>query len=75
MLKRGTLLISSNPSDERLQSIRNALADYMRAEGCSCCRDYESHKEAAARLAELLDVPMYDDASGYDFWQFATPRD
>jgi hypothetical protein len=56
-------------------AIRQAFADYRRAEGCSCCRNVEKHEAAAKRLAELLDVPMYSDESGYDFGQFETPKE
>lgn len=52
--------------------IRYAVADYMRSEGCSCCRDIDAHAEHTKRLAELLDVPMYDDESGYNFHQFSS---
>lgn len=54
-----------------LATIRQAVADYMASEGCSCCQDTEKHKAAEKTLAQLLDVPMYDDASGYNFAQFA----
>lgn len=57
-----------------LEQVRQAVADYMRSEGCSCCRSIDAHDEAKKRLAELLDVPMYEDNSGYDFYRFATPR-
>lgn len=60
--------------DDKLAAIRQALADYMQAEGCSCCRDIDAHKKAAATLAKLLDVPAYSDDSGYDFGQFETKR-
>jgi len=53
--------------------IRHALADYMRAEGCSCCRNSEAHQAAAERLARLLRVPKYQDGSGYNFARFETP--
>lgn len=53
---------------------RNALADYMGSEGCSCCRSEERHDEAAKRLAALLRVPQYSDASGFNFRKFASPR-
>ena len=59
----------------KLQKIRQALADYMRSEGCSCCENTTAHEESKERLAKLLDVPAYDDNSGYDFWQFVTPRE
>lgn len=55
---------------KKLDEIRTALADYMWAEGCSCCRNTEKHDEAKKRLAELLDVPTYSDGSGYDFSGF-----
>lgn len=50
--------------------IRQALADYIYSEGCSCCRNQEKHDEAKAELANLLRVPSYSDGSGYDFYQF-----
>jgi hypothetical protein len=57
-----------------LEKVRQAIADYMRSEGCSCCRDIEAHEENKKRLAELLDVPQYEDGSGYDFYQFVTEK-
>ena len=61
-------------NEEFLQMVRQAVADYIRSEGCSCCRssDHDKHAEA---LAKLLDVPMYDDGSGYDFYKFCSPRE
>jgi hypothetical protein len=56
-------------------AIRTALADYMRSEGCSCCEDTDTHKEAGARLAKLLRVPRYKDGSGYDFDRYRTPKE
>ncbi len=53
-----------------IAEIRTAIADYMRSEGCSCCRDFDGHQENKKRLAELLNVPPYDDNSGYDFTPF-----
>jgi hypothetical protein len=56
---------------EGLAEIREAVADYMRSEGCSCCEDIEAHEQHKARLAKLLNVEPYSDGSGYDFqkWQ------
>jgi len=51
--------------------IRKAVANYMSSEGCSCCEG-KDHKDHAETLAKLLDVPMYDDGSGYNFHQFKT---
>ena len=57
-------------TNKERKELREAVADYMRSEGCSCCQDIDGHKEHAARLAKLLNVPMYDDKSGYDFGKF-----
>lgn len=45
-------------NDEFIAAMRTAVADHMRSEGCSCCRDVEAHEVNAARLAKLLDVPV-----------------
>ena len=55
-----------------LHDVRQAMADYMQSEGCSCCQDINAHNEHKARLAKLLNVPMYGDKSGYDFGKFKT---
>lgn len=55
-----------------LAKIRAAVADYMKSEGCECCRDYEAHEVNAARIAKLLGVPPYPDGSGFDFSPFRT---
>jgi hypothetical protein len=52
-------------------ALRQAVADYIGSEGCSCCQGDE-HDQHAKRLAELLDVPPYSDGSGYDFSPFRT---
>ena len=57
---------------KRIENIRRAVADYMRSEGCACCQNVEKHKQAKATLASLLEVPMYDDLSGYNFNQFSS---
>ena len=56
--------------EEFKAKMRTAVANYMRSEGCSCCRDTEAHEKHAAILAGLLDVPAHDDNSGFDFCQF-----
>lgn len=57
-----------------IDEIRMVIADYMHSEGCSCCQDTPKHNEAAKKLAEMLNVPMYSDGSGYDFPKFRTDR-
>lgn len=52
------------------KQIRQAVADYIASEGCSCCQNIRRHKEAKKRLAVLLNVPAYPDGSGYDFGKF-----
>lgn len=52
------------------KKVRQAVADYMVSEGCSCCRNYDAHKENTARLGKLLGVKKYSDGSGYDFSKF-----
>lgn len=54
------------------KEIRRAIADYMRSEGCSCCRDADGHTNAAERLALILKVPRYSDDSGFNFSKFRT---
>lgn len=54
-------------SGSLLAEIRQAFADYQRAEGCSCCRGMEAHEEAEKRLGGLLDAKPYDDGSGFDW--------
>ena len=55
-----------------LKEVRQAVADYMRSEGCSCCRDTDAHEIHAQRLANILRVPRYSDGSGFDFSKFRT---
>lgn len=57
---------------QKLEAVRVSVADYMYSEGCSCCRNDDKHTEAKARLAGLLDVPMYKDKSGFNFQKFRT---
>ena len=54
--------------------VREAVANYIRSEGCSCCQDVDGHVKHGAELAKLLDVPMYSDKSGYDFGQFESKK-
>lgn len=46
--------------------VRRAVAKYIKSEGCSCCRG-ESHGEDEERLATLLEIPKYEDGSGYNW--------
>ena len=55
-----------------IEKIRQAFSDYRRAEGCSCCRDIEAHEEAEKRLGELLKPTLYEDGSGFNWWQYCS---
>ncbi len=57
-----------------IRAIRQAVADYMSSEGCSCCQDIDAHKEHEKILAKLLRVPLYSDGSGYDFFKFKSGK-
>lgn len=50
----------------KLGEIRQAVADYMYSEGCSCCRDTDAHEQNAERLGKLLRVPK--DKDGWRDW-------
>lgn len=52
------------------KKIREAIANYMSSEGCSCCRDIDGHRKHTEALAKLLGVPPYSDGSGYDFSKY-----
>ncbi len=53
-----------------IEKIRTAIADYMTSEGCSCCRNIDEHDKNKRILAEMLNVEMYNDKSGYDFYKY-----
>ncbi len=57
---------------KKQQAIRQAVADYMYSEGCSCCRNIDEHEENSKRLGKLLEVEPYSDGSGYDFFKYRT---
>lgn len=59
----------------KIGEIRQAVADYMRSEGCSCCRDSEAHERHEERLGKLLRVPKYSDGSGRDFSRYESKGD
>ena len=57
---------------KELNKIKQAIADYMATEGCSCCENIDGHNKAKEELALLLDVPKYNDSLGYNFSKFET---
>lgn len=58
------------------KELRCAVADYMRATDLwhwtGADRNRRRQEEAERRLAILLEVPEYDDESGYQFGQFTS---
>lgn len=54
------------------KALREAMANYMQSEGCSCCQSVDDHKEHTKALAKLLNVPKYKDGSGYNFDKYKT---
>ncbi len=56
------------------KKMRELVANYMQSEGCSCCQDVEQHKIDKEALAKLLNVPKYDDGSGYNFPKYQTKQ-
>lgn len=54
------------------KEIREALANYMKSEGCGCCSNYDAHEKHREVLGSLLDVSEYKDGSGYNFLRYAT---
>ena len=59
-------------SDKFISDLRQAVADYMESEGCSCCQDVDAHKKHKRRLAKMLKVEAYEDGSGFDFSKYRT---
>lgn len=59
---------------KEMAKIRRLVADYMRSEGCSCCRDVEAHEKHTKALAKVLEVRKYEDGSGYDFAHYRSAR-
>lgn len=54
--------------------IKEAIANYMQSEGCSCCENIDDHKEHKIRIAKMLNVKKYTDGSGYDFSKYRTEK-
>lgn len=52
------------------KEIRFWVASLVRASGCSCCRDDDKWNESLKSLAKLLNVPKYNDGSGFNFHKF-----
>ena len=51
--------------------MREAIADYMQSEGCSCCSDYDAHQKHASALGKLLGVkPHPKEKDYYDFSKY-----
>jgi len=51
---------------EKITAIKKAILTYRHSEGCDCCEG-TTHEDDRDYLAKILDVPMYEDKSGYDW--------
>ena len=49
------------------KNVRIALTEYVRSEGCSCCRG-SNHDEHGNQLGKLLGYPKYKDSNQYDLY-------
>ena len=56
------------------KQMRQAVANYMLSEGCSCCTNEDAHEKNTETLAKLLNVKKYPDGSGYDFSKHRTKK-
>ena len=61
-------------SGSLLADIRQAVADYIATEGCSCCRDTDGHDKAMERLGKLIRMKKYDDNSGFDYSRYRSKQ-
>ncbi len=57
--------------EKPIKEIREAVANYIKSEGCDCCRgsNHSLHKDI---LARILKVKKYSDGSGFDFGKYET---
>ena len=54
---------------ETTKRVREEVAKLYCASGCSCCRDDKAWEEAGKELARLLNIPPYEDGSGFNFYK------
>lgn len=57
-----------------LADVRQAVADYIATEGCSCCQDVDGHKAAMERLGKLIRMKKYSDGSGFDYGLYRSKK-
>lgn len=53
---------------EHVEAIKEHAVGVWCSKGCTCCEDTERMEFHEAELAKLLDIPAYDDESGYQFY-------
>lgn len=61
-----------NDKSSFISEVRASFADYVKSEGCSCCRNTIKHDEAMEKLAALLEIEPYKDGSGFNVYKYAT---
>lgn len=65
----------SKELSEFKKKMRQLMGDYVKSEGCSCCRDSVAHTQAEEKIGRLLNVRKYEDGSGYDFYRYASKKE
>jgi hypothetical protein len=54
--------------EAKLDRVRDDFCMFWKAQGCSCCEDTEASEKYGRRLAESLNIPLFDDGSGVDYY-------
>ena len=52
-----------------MHQIRRLVAEMFCSAGCDCCRDTNEWDRTTEELAKLLEIPAYEDGSGFNFYQ------
>jgi hypothetical protein len=58
----------SRADNVKLDRVRDDFCMFWKAQGCSCCEDTEASEKYGRRLAESLNIPLFDDGSGVDYY-------
>lgn len=52
----------------KLDAVRKEFVFFWSAQGCDCCADLDEIDHRGRQLAALLNIPIFDDDSGVDYW-------
>lgn len=56
---------------ELKEKLRVLFSNYVTSEGHSCCELQPQHNNNLEKICELLDIPKYEDNSGYDTYKYS----